>query len=334
MADLTLAVPPFVAEKELCKSLQRQEGQVQALPPALNKLPGQPAVGLSSDEVLQYLDRDLPTPDLDRMSRHLWLLATPKHSHISPLHDQIVRGRQIVVSENPELHLVWIHSRVFVKPLPPFLLSHVFWAHYLTQPHDDNAKDGETRGRPARAGLGYLRTWAYLIQHESDYLIATGKHLIPEGVSYHDLASLLEDVRDRVTDDQVSGRYRFGELRLSRLNLWAPLFLFKPQFHKVVWQYSDYFAIYYGPLLFLFAVLSVVLSAMQLGVDASPDGWEAFKIASARFSVATLCLVLLVAAYLVVDFLSMAGREIVYAFRKRLRRKRVSHIAQAGFKSN
>lgn len=104
------------------------------------------------------------------------------------------------------------------------------------------------------------------------------------------------------------------------------LLFFRREFRKVAWQYSDYFATYYAPLLFLFGVLSVVLSAMQLGVGASPDGWHVFKTTSAWFSVATLCLVSLVVLYIASDFVSMSGREILYAFRHKLNRGRAEDI--------
>jgi hypothetical protein len=177
--------------------------------------------------------------------------------------------------------------------------------------------DNERRARLSRAALGYLRTWAYLVRHESDHTIAVKNNLLPEHTTYADLVDLLKDVRQRVTDSHVSGRYRFGELRLSRLNFWARPLLFRRQFRKVAWQYSDYFALYYAPLLFLFGILSVILSAMQLGIEASQHVWETFEITSARFAFATLCLVLLVVFYIVLDFLTMFGREVVYAVKKR-----------------
>jgi hypothetical protein len=42
-----------------------------------------------------------------------------------------MKRREIVVTEDPRLHLVWIYDRVFIKPLPKYLLSHDFWQIYL-----------------------------------------------------------------------------------------------------------------------------------------------------------------------------------------------------------
>lgn len=43
-----------------------------------------------------------------------------------------LRGRSIVVTGNPELHLVWYYDRVFIKAIPEYILSATFWQHYLS----------------------------------------------------------------------------------------------------------------------------------------------------------------------------------------------------------
>ena len=74
---------------------------------------------------------------------------------------------------------------------------------------------------------------------------------------------------DQIKDVNVSQRYHYGELRLSRLNLYAPFFFRKFTFQKFTFQklhgqYSDYFARFYGPTLFAFAVASTLLNSMQV----------------------------------------------------------------------
>lgn len=44
-----------------------------------------------------------------------------------------------------------------------------------------------------------------------------------------------------IDDAKVSGRYLYGELRLSRLNIYAPLLLRKFHYEQVHEQYGDYF---------------------------------------------------------------------------------------------
>ena len=62
----------------------------------------------------------------------------------------------------------------------------------------------------------------------------------------------------------MSPRYHYGELRLSRLNFYAPFLFGKFNFQKPHGQYSDYFSRFYGPVLFTFAVASTVLGSMQV----------------------------------------------------------------------
>ena len=39
---------------------------------------------------------------------------------ISPLHRQRVKGRAVIVTEDPKLYLVWFYDHIFIKPLPGF----------------------------------------------------------------------------------------------------------------------------------------------------------------------------------------------------------------------
>ncbi|KAI9742515.1 MAG: hypothetical protein M1835_003060, partial [Candelina submexicana] len=62
--------------------------------------------------------KEFLTADLDKLAPYLWLIATQSSQHISPLHEQVLKGRQIVITEKPELHLVWTDGRIFIKPIP------------------------------------------------------------------------------------------------------------------------------------------------------------------------------------------------------------------------
>jgi hypothetical protein len=48
-----------------------------------------------------------------------------------PLHYQQAASREIVVVEKMDLHLVWEPNRIYLKPLPRYLLSHSFWRDHL-----------------------------------------------------------------------------------------------------------------------------------------------------------------------------------------------------------
>ena len=138
--------------------------------------PARPCIRLANSVALQeYLAADLLVPQLDRLAPKLWLVssvyahlgnsfgdtdikvATPRSSHISALHHQAVRGRKVVLTEFPHLHLVWYYDRVFIKPLPGYLLSHAFWQ--FLQAQDPSLY---------LAALGFMRTYSYLVRSKTD----------------------------------------------------------------------------------------------------------------------------------------------------------------------
>lgn len=62
--------------------------------------------------------------------KHLWYAGAERPA--KPLHEQIMIGREIVITERMDLHLLWTNDRkLFMKPLPGFLLESVFWRTYL-----------------------------------------------------------------------------------------------------------------------------------------------------------------------------------------------------------
>ena len=180
-----------------------------------SSLPGQPLSGLDSEEVSAHLSVELLTNDLNRLVPYLWLVGTQRSSHISPLHQQIVKGREIIITENIELHCTWIYDRVFIKPIPPILLSWAFWQHFLIStsspirpPLRDNLRE---------AALGYLRTNSHLIRYASDFRIAKRHHLLPEEATYDQACEFFTRFK-YIQDDDVAPRYSYGELRIGRLN--------------------------------------------------------------------------------------------------------------------
>jgi hypothetical protein len=92
---------------------------------------------------------------------------------------------------------------------------------------------------------------------------APSLRLIPPGITWEqfcDFTSGLENVQD----SNVSERYAYGEIRLSRLNLYAPFLLGKSHFHRVEYQYAAYFANYVASMLFCIGIASVVLSGLHV----------------------------------------------------------------------
>lgn len=281
-------------------------------------LPGYP--GLEMDDVEQlsaFLVKELECKDLDRISDDLWLMSTQSSSNISPLHRQRVKGREIILTEEPKLHLIWFYDKIHIKPLPRYLLSQKFWQSFLLDPQQPLRS---THRMILASALGFLRSYAHLIQYESDLRIAKDKTLalIPDYVSWEQWCLLRMKVFD-IRDDEVSGRFRFGEIRLTRLNFYCKFLLFKTYYHRTHRQYGDYFASFYPPLLFLFGIVSIMLASMQLAasVEELDEEWRyllgLFPVFSVVIIVATFVLLLTLVFLFVVKFSS----EWIFALRCR-----------------
>ncbi|KAJ8063432.1 hypothetical protein OCU04_008651 [Sclerotinia nivalis] len=318
--------PPFAKADQL-----NDELDVIATPtaPAIStiRLPGQPRIYINQHaKVYSFLKQEFLLKDLEEISPRLWMMSKHDSKSISPLHRQKVKGRDIVITEDPRLHLVWYHDRIFIKPLPKYLLSHYFWEAYLCI----NRHSSPEQIIPQKAVLGYLRTYIYLIKYESDFRIAIDDklQLIPPDITFLKFCDFIASL-ENLLDIDVSGRYAYGEIRLTRLNLYSKIFLKKFSFHRVRTQYSDYFASFYGPLLFVFAILSVVLSAMQVSMAINFDvtkQWKSFWQFCQWFSVICLSVVAILVLWLGLLFLYKFIKEWVFALNEHWRGKYCSRF--------
>lgn len=313
---MAVSLPPFPKEHELNQDLTLVDAPDSKVsftikgndgPPYL---PGHPQVPLSNDS-LAFLKDEILTPELDILSPHLWLVATQRSDHVSALHHQLVRGRSIIITENPKLHLLWIDNRVYIKPIPSYLLNHAFWVYTFSTQHSPFASDA--RNLLSRSALGFLRTYAHLIRHESDFRLAKERCLIPSSITWRAWNTFTFPLRD-VLDTEVSARYRFGELRLSRLNFWSKIFLGRMKYFQVTGQTSTYLARFFAPLIFIWATLSVILAAMQVELSVqhiynqdSQARWTKFAYTSRWFSVTTLA----VAALAILLFLMLICKRFM-----------------------
>lgn len=288
---------------------------------------GQPRIPLHDPVKLrQYLTKELWAADLEQIANRLWMMSTQSHTNISTLHQQRVKGRVIVITEDPRLHLVWIYDRVFIKPLPRYLCSFDFWKDYLVS--DQSPLRGSSPEEQERflqlyqSILGFLRTYYYLIQHESDFEIACNKdvRLLPPGISWLQFCEFSRDL-DKIEDALVSQRYLYGELRLTRLNLYAKLWLRRYHYEPVHGQYGPFFARFYGPLLFVFGVLSIILSALQVELAAesllTARQWQSLWRVSRVVAIMIFILMVLLIVVLLSMLASMIVNEWIFALRTR-----------------
>ena len=234
-------------------------------PRVSNQLPDDILRQLDPNQVYHTLTHQLSTPLLDEIHNSLWLVARKESNHIDSLHYQVVKGRRIIPNEETKMHLVWTPDKIHIKPIPQYLFNHHFWKCFLC-PRSKNADAWRA------VAAGFLRSYAHLVRHRSDLSIAHEYKLIPEDVDWIAWTLFISNFR-RIPDHQVAKRYLYGQMCLSRLSLLIRLQI--PRERDSIWFYEPphWFA---GPYLrsfttalgFLLASISLMLSSMQVSLNA------------------------------------------------------------------
>ncbi|CAK7237001.1 hypothetical protein SBRCBS47491_009828 [Sporothrix bragantina] len=300
-------------------------------------LPGNPAVGLDPDEVAAHLTKVLATPLLDEIHNRLWFVARRASDNIDALNQNRVKKREIVATDDPKLHLTWGNGKIYLQPVPTFLLNYDVWTWYL---HDRDDRDNRHVAAHRAAAVGFLRSFSLLVASPLDFALAKQAHLLPaDSFDWLAWASFIRHFR-RFGDEHVALRYHYGQLRLSRLN-WA-LRLFRPRSADTFWFYEGgYWSIGDAvekatlPLLFMFAIASSLLSAMQVALAVPADSlWLSLSSTSGlqqmarAFWVVSIALVLLLALSVVLIItvpFAVFLWQLQWAIRKRPRKG--SHFA-------
>lgn len=295
------------------------------------------------------ITRDLKPVLFDHIYPWVWPFATKAGEHIDPLHRALIKKRTIIVAEDPKLHLIWDSDTIYIKPLPDYLLNFSIWRDKLTSPD------------MRRAAAGFLRSYSLLIQHESDFITAQKSHLLPKYVSFLRFQRLIHRFRT-LADDEVSPRYHYGQLRLGRLN-WvthaSKLATLIPRipapggstrtphddptcswvhpwyYHETKWEFRQHLQNWVAPLVFIFASLSLILSAMQVGLASLDMGgvegsWNTFVRTSKEFAIATI---VAAAAPLVMAVLALVVvllAQLAHAVRAEVRRRRPNRPGGGG----
>ena len=317
--------PPFSKVHQLCSDLDpdRAEQSTNESRARPTSLPDQPCIILGdSIRLEQFLIKEFWAHDLEAIASRLWIMSTQSSANINPLHQQKVKGSEIVVTEYPRLHLVWIHHRAFIKPLPRYLLSYEFWEQFLL---NRPPTFSDHQHAVCKIVMRYLRTYRYLIQHESDFIIAQKDdlRLILKDVSWTQFCGFISEIIS-IQDGDVSGRYHYGELRLSRLNFYALLLFHRFYYEQVYWEYSDYFVRLYGPVLFVFALVSTVLNSMQVEIaveQVAAGNWDLLWPICRWFSTIAMIGSVLIFSSFILLWLGMVVDEWLYAIRCRLRKR-------------
>ena len=319
MSPNTVQLCPFSSDNAL---LPLETGGNDASPNVTRAIPGRPLLLWSDHRAIgTFLEDELLTPELDTMSPHMWMMATQSSANVHALHRQLVKGRNIVITENPQLHLVWLQDRIHIKPIPKCLLSYDFWSYVLL-----GLSSGIGHRQPdlVKAALGYLRSYRFLIRHESDFRIAQRDdlRLVPKEASWEQVTRFLADL-ESIRDDAVSPRYAFGELRLSRLNFYGRFILRRFHFERLNVQYGSYFGQFYAPLLFIFGLCALVLNSLQVELAVEQLSQHTninLQRLGRGLALMGLVSVALITLTLLLLFLYMFVDEWQYAIRDKLRK--------------
>ncbi|KAL1646345.1 hypothetical protein SLS58_003302 [Diplodia intermedia] len=224
---------------------------------------------LSYDDLQGFFETELLTPSINIVHKHLWLAGVSQPAH--PLHLHLLAKRSIFIAENPNTHLLSGDGRIFIKPLASFLLDYTVWKTQLCR-----------NDKLYKSACGFLWSYSWLINHESDLRIAREHGLVPDGLTWTTWAQIVCDFLDHFDDDKnnskddgagsgngkpllrdhIDERYLYGELRYSRL---AAIYRFSlpagwPRWYALVPSSG------LERKIAIIASFTVALSAMQVGL--------------------------------------------------------------------
>ncbi|TKW58736.1 hypothetical protein CTA1_3198 [Colletotrichum tanaceti] len=94
--------------------------EAPALSPILDRADVEVDMRWTTD-IQKWIDEEVDVDRLAAIHDLLWIVGWPRLP--CPLHEQCLLSRDIMVTEKLDLHLVWTTNRIFIKPLPRFLLN-------------------------------------------------------------------------------------------------------------------------------------------------------------------------------------------------------------------
>ena len=93
-----------------------------------------PWIFLSISQEFNNTSSWLANPELNSFHQWLWLVSTPSSSPISFLKQSEVQNQEIIVKKLSKLQFLGGKDWVFLKPVPKWVLSKLFWSHILGSP--------------------------------------------------------------------------------------------------------------------------------------------------------------------------------------------------------
>ena len=285
--DLRLRVPPFHEEASPYSTLSQRNVTIPTLYGTGGELKviadAVPDTISSSEGFKAFVTADLDVSRLSLIHRHLWLAGLPVAAR--PLHRQCLIGRQLVITEDPNLHMVWQDKTLFLKPLPECIMYWQAWKAVLCSSPQlyENAN-------------GMLLSYLWLVRYRSDLKIAHDTGLLPSELDWTQWNCFTKAIISHLDCENlqaISPRYFYGELQLDRLN---SIYRFSSETRSVRSFLLGYYLnpshqslISRGLGFFTFTVIIyivLVLTAMQVGFGTTQlQHNEAFSRAAYGFTV-------------------------------------------------
>ena len=146
-----------------------------------------------------FLRQELGVGRLNDIHNWLWLVGRPMPPR--PLHYQKAAQRGIVVHEQMDLHLIWDNKRMFLKPIPRYLLDQKFWQDNLNCDGKSTSASKDTsealiceRCQIHKCAIGFMLSYASLIRYESDLYIAKEENLVPAEVNWPEWKFIVKEL--------------------------------------------------------------------------------------------------------------------------------------------
>ena len=269
----------------------------------------------SESSLRAYLRKEVEVTRLNKIQKHLWLAGLPRIGR--PLHEQIAKGRRIVITEYADCHLVWQKNTILVKPIPQLFMDYAMWSDHICQ-------DSQL----FEAASGFLLSYLWIICYESDLKIAHDTGLIPPKVDWSSWTTFTGSVIDKISYDElrdINPRYLYGELRMDRLNLiyrWcsvtSDLTTFVRGYNYGYTSYSSFVQKNTAWFLVVIIYVTIVLTAMQVGLATHQlQDNRAFNRASYGFTVLSILAPLILLVAMVVITLGLILFNLIYTLRQR-----------------
>ena len=208
-----------------------------------------------------FLMTDLDLSRLNHIHHLLWTAGRPMRAR--PLHRYRMLNYDVHATQQMDLHLLIANNSLLLKPLAKYLLDPVFWATHL-----------DTLGRESlkEAALGWLFSYAWLLNTPLDLRIAHDYYLVPEDLTWAQWKAIANRFLLHIDTETLHGinkRYQYGELRLSRINRIYRLRFFLTHFVRgYLYGYNRsavFFDREFSWVLIAILFLTFLLTAMQVG---------------------------------------------------------------------